>query len=86
MEHIVVDALGATAKVGDEVVMAQAGKGAQEFIKGRVDRVNQKTVLIAHGRTVWQELKRDYQWVDDYSEHSPRKAGCFVVVRSKYGA
>ena len=83
-EHVVVDALGTVAKVGDEVVMAQAGKGALEFIKGRIDKVNQKTVLIAHGRAMWQELKREYQWVDDYSKHSPRRAGCFVIVRRGY--
>lgn len=83
-EHFIVDALGVVAKVGDEVVIAQAAKGAQEFIRGMVDGVKQKAVVISHGRNVWQELKREYQWVDDYSAHSTRRDGCFVIVRSYY--
>lgn len=81
-KYVIVDALGVVAEVGDDVVFAQASKGAQEFIKGRVAKVKQKTIIIAHGRNVWNELKREFQWVEDYSAHSPRKDGCFVIVRN----
>lgn len=60
----VVDALGKVACVGDFVVFAEGKRGAQEFIRGNVVSVNNKTVTI----------------MDSTRSEVFRKSGCFVIV------
>lgn len=76
----IVDANGIVAKIGDDVWFAQGQAGAQELIKGRVLKVNPKTVLISHGGLVLVKETCEYKWVDNYSHTTPRKSKCFVIV------
>ena len=79
----IIDAVGRVAQVGDDAVFALGGRGAQEFIHGRGEKINPATVLIAHGRDKWNPATESYQWVDDYSQTTPRKAKCFVIVNKE---
>lgn len=78
----VVDALGVPPAIGDIVVIAPAKRGAQEFIKGIIAKVNDKTVTIEHGAEVYDLPSRKYMWKENATS-SNRKSGCFVIVKEK---
>lgn len=63
----VIDANGNTAFVGEIVLFAQTRKGAQEFIRGAVAKVNEKTVTVQY-------------FVGSHLDAVTRKSGCFVIV------
>jgi hypothetical protein len=79
--NVVLDAVGNVPSVGDRVVFAPAQRGAQEFVKGIIVKVNDKTITIGHGGWKYNSDSRDYIWVDDVLWNSTRKSGCFVIVK-----
>ena len=78
---VVLDAVGNVPNIGDRVVFAPAQRGAQEFVKGVIVKVSDKTVTIEHGGWKFDESKRGYVGVDDCLWSSARKSGCFVIVK-----
>ena len=78
----VIDALGTEAKVGDEVLFGQAGKGAQELLKGVITEIKAKTVSIIYSKTGCKyERFAEGEWVTyEYKLTVPRKSKCFVII------
>lgn len=75
----VVDALGKVACVGDFVVFAPPAKGAQEFIKGRIESIHEKTVKISYPSMAYDMNVKGWFMQDDGGD-CLRKSGCFVIV------
>lgn len=81
-KHVVTDAVGVIANVGDTVVFAPGQKGAQPFIKGVVTKVTEKTVTITYER-----LSIHWKWkskeVIKFDETVRRNSGCFMVIQEE---
>lgn len=80
----IIDALGIEASVGDEVVFGQAGKGAQELLKGEILKVNGKTVSIQYAYSISLHAGYDDKgsiYKDLYvTTTTTRKNKCFVIT------
>lgn len=78
--NVVLDAVGNVPSVGDRVVFAPAQRGAQEFVKGIIVKVNDKTITIEHGAFKYDLPTRKYVWQEN-ADFSKRKSCCFVIVK-----
>ena len=76
---VVLDAVGNVPNIGDRLVFAPAQRGAQEFVKGVIVKVSDKTVTIEHGALRYDLSTRKYVWKENV-DFSKRKSGCFVIV------
>lgn len=74
----IVDAVGIPPYIGDVVVFAPPAKGAQEFIKGKIVAIHDKTVSIEHLAYGWDGFRRGM-----VPTKTLRKSKCFVIVKGE---
>lgn len=71
---MVIDALGKEVKEGDIVLYAQAGRGAQEFLRGTVVKVNTKSITIEGSKKLGGIMTEKMMY-----SHVQRNSKCFVI-------
>lgn len=73
---MVTDCKGQEAKVGDTIYYSPGNKGAQPWLKSKIDKITPKSVEF--------QGKHGSNWCWDHPDTTLRRvSGCFVIVGSE---